>query len=237
MRSLLSLAALAAVPLTVSASAAPAQRAKAPVRGPVASDWSKTVAATPQGGVRMGNPAARVKLIEYGSRTCPHCAAFDQEGLPALKAGPIKSGTLSYEFRDYPVHGALDLAPIMLGNCVPVSRFFPVLDAMFANQQALLANVNTLVVPNNATPVQVANLVGDKLGYSAFMKQFGLGPAQARACLNNPKSINIIAARTRYANTTYKIPATPTFIVNGKLADNVYDWAALQPVLAAAGAF
>lgn len=231
MRSLLILAALAVVPMT----AAPAQRAKAPVRKPVAIDWTRTVAATPAGGIRMGNPAAPVKLIEYGSRTCPHCAAFDAEGLPVLKAGPIKSGKLSYEFRDYPVHGALDLAPIMLGNCVPVSRFFAVLDAMFANQQALLANVGTLSVPTNATPNQVANLVGDKLGYSAFMQKFGLNAAQAKACLSNPKSVAVIAQRTRFANTTFKIPATPTFIVNGKIADNVYDWAALQPVLAAAG--
>ena len=231
MRSLLILAALAVLPMT----AAPAQRARAPARAPVAIDWSRTVAATPAGGVRMGNPAAPVKLIEYGSRTCPHCALFDQEGLPALKAGSIKSGKLSYEFRDYPVHGALDLAPIMLGNCVPVSRFFPALDAMFANQQALLANVNALVVPKDATPNQVANLIGDKLGYSALMQKFGLNAAQAKACLSNPKSVAIIAQRTRFANTTFKLAGTPTFIVNGKTADNVYDWAALQPVLAAAG--
>ena len=231
MRSLMILAALAVVPL----SAAPARPARAPVRAAVVADWSRTVAATPQGGVRMGNPAAKVQLIEYGSRTCPHCALFDSEGLPALKAGPIKSGKLSYEFRDYPVHGALDLAPIMLGNCIPVSRFFPALDAMFVNQQTLLANVNSLVVPKDATPIQVASLVGTQLGYVALMKQFGLGEAQAKACLANKASINIIAARTRFANTTFKVAGTPTFIVNGKPAENVYDWAALQPVLAAAG--
>lgn len=232
MRSLMILAALAIVPVT----AAPAQRAKAPVRAPAAvADWSKIVASTPAGGVRMGNPAAPVKLIEYGSRTCPHCAAFAAEGLPVLKAGPIKTGKLSYEFRDYPVHGQLDLAPIMLGNCVPVARFFPVLDAMFFGQQALLANVGTLSVPKTATPNQVAKLIGDKLGYITFMQQFGMTAAQANACLGNPKSVAIIAQRTRYANTTYKLPATPTFIVNGKVAKDVFDWAALQPVLAAAG--
>ena len=233
---LLLLAALAAVPLT-ALSARPAVKApaRAAVRAPVAVDWSRTIAPTPQGGMRMGNPNAPFKLIEYGSRTCPHCAAFDVEGLPTLKAGPIKSGKLSYEFRDYPVHGALDLAPILLGNCVPTARFFPVLDAMFANQNALLGNADSLTIPPNSTAVQIANLVGDKLGYVAFMKRFGMTPVQARACLSNPAAINRIAARTKFANDTFKIPATPSFILNGKLVANVYNWAALEPVLRAAG--
>ena len=32
----------------------------------------------------MGNPDAKVKLVEYGSLTCPHCKAFDDEGVPTL---------------------------------------------------------------------------------------------------------------------------------------------------------
>ena len=40
---------------------------------------------TPEGGFRIGNPAAPVKLVEYGSLTCPHCAAFAHEGEAALR--------------------------------------------------------------------------------------------------------------------------------------------------------
>ncbi len=230
MMRLLLLAALA-VPLI---GAAPAAR-KAPVRAPAATDWTRTIAPTPQGGMRMGNPNAAIKLIEYGSRTCPHCAAFDAEGLPVLKAGPIKSGKLSYEFREYPVHGALDLAPILLGNCVPAARFFPVLDAMFANQNSLLANAESLTIAPGSNAVQIANTVANKLGYVAFMQKFGMNAAQAKACLSNPAAINRVAQRTKFANDAFKIAGTPTFIVSGKPAENVYNWAALQPVLAAAG--
>jgi protein-disulfide isomerase len=233
MKYLLALAVLAAAPLA----AAPAVK-KAPVRAPLRVNWAQTIAATPEGGVRIGNPSAAIKLIEYGSRTCPHCARFDNEGLPVLKSGPIANGKLSYEFRDYPVHGALDLAPILLGRCVPVSRFFPVLDQMFANQQSLLAKVETVGagLPANATPAQIATAFGTGLGYVAFMKKLGLPEARARACLNDKAAIDRIAARTKAGNDLYNIAGTPTFIVNGKPAENVYDWAGLEPVLRAAGA-
>ena len=37
-------------------------------------DWSAVVNRTTAGGFIMGNPDAKVKLVEYGSMTCPHCA-------------------------------------------------------------------------------------------------------------------------------------------------------------------
>jgi len=78
----------------------------------------------------MGNPAAPVQLVEFGSRTCPHCAAFAATGIKPLIDKYVRTGKVSYEFHDFPVHGAIDLAPILLGHCVPASQFFPLIDAM-----------------------------------------------------------------------------------------------------------
>ena len=55
-----------------------------PVAAPKGGDWTKMVAATPEGGVLMGNPNADVKIIEFGSLTCPHCAEFAEKGSPIL---------------------------------------------------------------------------------------------------------------------------------------------------------
>ena len=109
------------------------------VAAPAGKAWVDVVSQTPEGGYVQGNPNAPVKLIEYGSRACPVCGRFAAEGVEPLRKGPIAEGKLSYEFREYPVHGALDLAPIALGQCVAPSAFFPLLDQMFANQQTLLA--------------------------------------------------------------------------------------------------
>ena len=235
---------IAATPAVVLAASAAAKKPvtarRAPARAPVKVNWVNVVAGTADGGMRMGNPNAAVKLVEYGSRTCPHCAKFDAEGLPALKAGPIASGKLSYEFRDYPVHGALDLGPILLGRCVSPAQFFPLLDAMFANQKTLLASADAAAtkaqaIPN-ATPNQVAASFATDLGYVDFVKRRGVAAARAQACLADRAGVNRIVAMTDAAEKRYSVNSTPTFVINGTKADNVFDWAALQPLLAAAGA-
>jgi len=239
-RSLIVLALIAGLPLAAGAATkAPVKKAAVAKRVPAKVNWVNVVAPTPEGGMRMGNPNAKVKLIEYGSRTCPHCALFDKEGLPALKTGPIAAGKLSYEFRDYPVHGAFDLGPILLGHCVSPAQFFPLLDAMFANQQALTAKAQAAEAKvqalTNPTPNQIATSFATELGYMDFVKRRGMASARAQACLAARAGVDRIVAVTDAAEKQYAVSGTPTFVINGTKADNVYDWAALRPLLAAAG--
>jgi protein-disulfide isomerase len=239
-RSLMVLALVAGLPLAAGAATKPPVNKAAPAkRAPARVNWVNVVAATPEGGMRMGNPNAAVKLVEYGSRTCPHCALFDKEGLPVLKAGPIAAGKLSYEFRDYPVHGAFDLGPILLGHCVSPAQFFPLLDAMFANQQALTAKAEAagakVQAMTNPTPNQIATSFATELGYVDFVKRRGMAPARAQACLAARAGVDRIVAVTNAAGKQYSVTGTPTFVINGTKAENVYDWAGLQPLLAAAG--
>jgi len=235
---------IAGLPLAADAATkAPGKKSaatkRAPARAPAKVNWLNVIVATPDGGIRMGNPNAAVKLVEYGSRTCPHCALFDKEGVPALKAGPIAAGKLSYEFRDFPVHGALDLGPILLGRCVSPTQFFPMLNAMFADQQALLAKAEAteakLKAMTNPSPNQIATSVANDLGYVALATRRGMAPARAKACLADRVALNRIVAMTDDAEKQFGVNGTPTFIINGTKAENVYDWAALQPLLAAAG--
>lgn len=222
-----------------AAPAGKASRTTAARRAPAHADWVGTVVATPEGGMRMGNPDAKVKLIEYGSRTCPHCARFDAEGVPALKAGPIARGQLSYEFRDFPIHGALDLGPILLGRCVPARAFFPLLDAMMARQASLSGRADTVPAEQQqrlqaAAPAAVAGYLAKFYGYTDFVVRRGLPAAKAAACLADAKAIDAIAERAAAANRTYGVASTPTFIVDGTVAAGVSDWTALAPVVAAA---
>ncbi|MDF0486761.1 thioredoxin domain-containing protein [Sphingomonas sp. H39-1-10] len=208
---------------------------------PAGQSWVDTVAKTDDGGYRMGNPDAPVKLIEYGSRTCPHCGVFDAEGLPKLKAGPIAAGKLSYEFHDYPVHNQLDLGPILLGQCVEPAQFFPMLDQMFANQESLIYRKDQIPAAdqaklNTATPTEVISYLANFYGYLDFVKQRGVPEAKAKACLADGKALEAIAKQTDAANQKYNITGTPTFIVNGKVVPNAAAYEQLEPALKAAGA-
>ncbi len=223
--------AIVAAPLTLAATSRTPPKARPSVRA----DWVHVVVVTPEGGGRMGNPNAPVKIIEYGSRTCPHCAKFDAEGRPEFEAKYIATGKVSYEFRDYPVHGALDLAPIILGRCVRPPQFFPVLSAMFREQAAMLANADATIAAvraqPGASPNHVTTTFAEGLGYLAFMKRQGFAEAPLRRCLNDKAALEKVASQTKLADERYGVTGTPTFIVNGKQVPNVYDWAGLRNFL------
>src|SRR3982750_791358 len=53
------------------------------------------------GEMSMGNAKAKVTIIEYASVTCPHCARFNEDVFPALKAKYIDTGKVRYVFREF----------------------------------------------------------------------------------------------------------------------------------------
>jgi protein-disulfide isomerase len=221
---------------TAAAPATPADPASATPAG----GWVEQVVATPDGGFQMGNPNAPVKLIEYGSRTCPHCGAFATEGLPELKSKYIATGKVSYEFRDFAIH-APDVAAILLGQCNGASTFFPILEQMFADQATTLPKLETLPQSftqgmQGKTPTEQAGMWADELGYLKFVGQRGVPEAKGRACLADPKAIDALIKHMDEGTKRYNITGTPAFIVNGTTATDVYDWKTLEPALKSAGA-
>ena len=56
----------------------------AEIPAPEGTEWRSTAQMTEDGGILVGNPEAPLKLIEYGSLTCPTCARFSMEGAEPL---------------------------------------------------------------------------------------------------------------------------------------------------------
>ena len=96
--------------------AAPTGQPVAAVAAPAGQMWSDVVSATADGGMRMGNPNAPLKLVEYGSLSCPHCAKLANDGMETLRNKYVNSGRVSYEFRSFPIHGIID---VRTGRTVP----------------------------------------------------------------------------------------------------------------------
>ena len=80
-----------------------------------------------------GAPDAPIVLIEYASLTCPHCAAFHEQGYPELKPY-IDAGQLVYVYRDFPLDGAAYRAALS-ARCLQGEAFFGAIDALFTNQR------------------------------------------------------------------------------------------------------
>jgi protein-disulfide isomerase len=223
---LLLIAGLAAAAPAVGA--APARKA-----APAAADWSRTVVATPEGGFRMGDPAAKVKLVEYASLTCGHCANFARDGMAALVSGYVRSGKVSYEYRPYILNG-LDVAATLVARCGGAGRFFPIADKLFATQPQWMGRVRSLTDAQkaqlNALPEnQRLGRMAELAGITAIAAQHGLAPAQAKRCLSDQAALDRLATIADAAEGL-GVSGTPTFFFNGSNI-GTQNWATLEPIL------
>ena len=196
-------------------------------------DWTKVIVRTPEGGWRIGNPNAKYKLVEFGSRSCPICGRFYADS-GALRSQYVPSGKVSWEFRDMPVHPQ-DVGNSLLGRCVPTNAYFRVLDEMYANQGAFNNKVIALY-PSDITRIQkmprlqAARAWADILGYTDMMKREGMTPAQINQCFS-PAALQALGNAVLAADKQYHIQGTPTFLLNGKRLDNIVAWRQLEPLL------
>ena len=221
-----------AAPVT---SATPVATAKAP-DGKKRTD---VIEKTGEGWYRQGNPAAPIKLIEYGSRSCPVCGAFAMTGVEPLREKYINTGQVSLEYRDFLVHPQ-DLGIALLGRCVSQEAFFPILDQMFANQPAFNERASQMT---DAMYAQIqgmnrqdqARTLAQVLGYTDFMKQRGMTEEKINQCLSDPNATAVFSKQLEEAQQK-GVDGTPTFFINDVKVPNAVGWQQLEPALRAAGA-
>ncbi|MEK9211742.1 DsbA family protein [Sphingomonas sp. 2378] len=240
---------LLALPLALAAcgggngdanSTAPAASPLPAIAAPAGQDWTQVVSKTDEGYV-MGNPNAPIKLVEYGSRLCPACGAFAREGYEPLTNTYVKSGKVSWEFREFLIHGAPDLPPALLGICAGEATFFPVLEQMYQSQQGFNDKLQAMSPAmqqqlQNAKPVDVIKALADQMDLINFVKQRGIPEAKARQCLSDMTQIDRLTKQTQDRGADGTVTGTPTFILNGKPLKGAIGWADVQAALKNAGA-
>jgi protein-disulfide isomerase len=59
----------------------------------------------PQQGLVLGDPKAKVELIEFGDLQCPVCKAYSEEFLPQIIEGQVKQGKAKIAFRNFTIIG------------------------------------------------------------------------------------------------------------------------------------
>jgi protein-disulfide isomerase len=222
--------------------AAPTGKPVAAVAAPAGQMWSDVVAATPDGGMRMGNPDAPIKLVEYGSLSCPHCARLANSGMKTLVDKYVNSGRVSYEFRSFIIHGAIDVMLTQLAQCGDKATFFPMIEQLYATQEQWIAQVekngDQANAAQNLPPQQRFGAMADILGLTDWFAARGVSKDQAHACLANTAEATQIAQRTQSWSTEQGIDSTPTLFINGGKVDlsTGEPWDALEAALQGAGA-
>ena len=205
----------------------------ASVAAPNNGDWSTVVSKTPEGGFLMGNPNAKVKLVEFGSMTCPHCAAFDEEGAKPLIDNYVKKGLVSFEFRNF-VRDPYDVTASLIARCGGEASFFGLTRGLFADQRNWIAKVQAadpakMQALQAMPPAQQFAAIAELAGLTQFAAMRGVPRAKTEQCLANEAEVNQLVQMNSDAAATYSIPGTPSFLINGTLVESVAAWDQLEP--------
>jgi len=201
---LVAVAFAAALGLHAASSAAPSSSSSAPASTPVApAPSAKSSSAAPSASSSkvslapeevMGDPKAKVTLIEYASAACPHCARMNNEVLPQLKKAYIDTGKVKYVFREM----LTDPVPFagtafMMARCGGDKNYFALLDDVFHQQQAIYES---------------GDLPGGLLKIGA---KYGLDKDKINACMGDD-AVNALNDRVARADKD-GIEGTPTFVI------------------------
>ena len=190
------------------------------IPAPNGGDWTQVVSETPEGGYRMGNPDAPVKLLEFASITCPHCAEFAEAGAEPLANTYVRSGQVSWEYRPYMIFPT-DPGVFALLRCQGPTPFFRLVEQLYATQRDWAVRVQSLSQEQLAhaqsmAPTARARFMVQAAGIDQFFRQRGMPESRINSCLADTAGLERLADITTQASEQQQSQGTPTFFVNGE---------------------
>ena len=147
----------------------------------------------------VGKPDAKVVVGEYFSLTCTHCAAFAQTTFPEIKTKLIDTGVVKWVYHDYPLD-QVALIGAMVARYLPVDRYEPFINALFATQ-------NTWAFNRGSDPKE-------QIWKTAALA--GMSRATFDKAVSDTSLRDWILKEQQADSDKFKIDSTPSFVVNGQ---------------------
>ena len=158
---------------------------------------AKTITMT-DNDITLGNPKAKVTVVEYASLSCSHCAHFNADVFPAFKAKYIDTGKVRYVFREFLTEPAqVAAAGFLTARCAGKQNYFKVVDGVFRSQAEIFATRD----------------LGPSL--TRIAKSVGIDEDGLKACLSDDTALKALSDRVARFSKAENITSTPTFVVNG----------------------
>ncbi|SEN43552.1 Thioredoxin [Roseovarius tolerans] len=178
--------------------------ALAMLAGPVQAQDADTSQVTE---MTMGPADAKVKIIEYASFTCPHCASFHNGPLKELKADYIETDKVHFIYRDV-YFDRFGLWASIVARCGGEEKFFGISDMLYEQQREW----------TNGQPAEIAENLR-RIG-----KVAGIEPDALDACLNDEAKAKALVAWYQENAEAHEVNSTPTLIINEQKYSNMaYD--------------
>ena len=142
----------------------------------------------------LGDPSAPVRIEEFASLNCSHCAHFSKETFDKLKEAYIDTGKVYFVFTDFPLNAAaMDAAAV--ARCLPEERYFQFVKFLFETYDKWSLGDHTSKLRQNA-------------------KLVGMSDGTFDSCLADQKLREGLAAKMQASADKYKLDSTPSFVVN-----------------------
>lgn len=153
----------------------------------------------------VGAADAPVKITEYASFTCPHCASFHDTVWPQLKAEYIDTGKVQFTYREV-YFDRFGLWASMVARCGGEMRFFGIADMMYDQQKDWTASGDP------ATIAEALKTLGKTAGLTSDMVD---------ACMNDATQAQNLVAWYEANAKADDINSTPSFLIDGKKYSNM----------------
>ncbi|RAK58174.1 DsbA family protein [Phenylobacterium deserti] len=163
----------------------------------------------------LGKASAPIKVVEYASLTCPHCATYNAEVISVLKSRYIDTGQVQFTLKELLTPPqTVAAAGFLMARCAGPDKYFKVVDDVFRSQSRWRAGGIRQVL----LQIAMAN---------------GLTEPQFEACLKDEAQLDALEARIRKVVEEDGIESTPTIFVNGRKVEG-HTLADLEAAIAAA---
>ena len=164
----------------------------------------------------LGNPNAKVTVIEYADYRCPYCERFYQITMPDLQTKYIATGKIKFVYQDVAFLGPDSLTAGEGAYCaLEQNKFWQFHDYMFGHQG-----------DESTTWADTANEI-------SLAPTMGLNASLFATCLNSGKYAKQVTQDTVTAQT-YGVTGTPTIFVNGTKIEGAQDVSVFDQAIDAA---
>ena len=146
----------------------------------------------------LGDKDAPIKIKEYFSLTCGHCANFHTKTLPKIKEKYIDTGKVQFEFVDYPLDRLAILAAALARTLPTKEGYIEAINVLLKKQKQWAYSKKPL----------------EEL--QSIAKSFGVSSKKFDEITKNIPLMQKIINKMEKETKNFKIVSTPTFIVNNK---------------------
>ncbi len=194
-------------------------------------DWS-TFAARKDGGNILGNPDAAVKIKEYVSYTCPHCATFARQGDPVLKLYYLPTGDVSVEVRHI-IRDPIDWTAAVLTNCGEPEKFAQNHSLFMGAQPKWLEEARKATTVqkqrwSNPNRTAARQAIASDLGFEELMESRGYSRVEIARCLADNETATTLVIQSMEEAKRMGVSGTPSFAIDGTLLEGTHSWQPLQ---------